>query len=277
MGNPLFQVKPVSQYQGARYPGQSDADDELVEERAHPLVIIMAMILVVGVSIGMIGCYLRSDYVPETPQPDGGPDGDPPDPPDCEGDEVQCVDSWTPEVCVDGRFEAIDCGVYCTETFGWEYWSMGCDAEADDPCMCEYDVMDGAAPYCEPGDVFCLSENTVEICNDYYPETYNCADYCVEQLGEGAISYGCNEIAEDPCQCDYDIIGGVRAVCTPEDIVCIDDQTLGDCNEYGDIVYRDCDEYCVEIFGSEYLSEGCDMAVLDNPCQCGPAYSDSGE
>jgi hypothetical protein len=235
------------------------------------------MILVIGVSIGLIGCYLRTDYIPETPQPDGGPDGDPPDPPDCEGDEVRCVDSWTPEVCVDGRFEAIDCGAYCTETYGWDYWSMGCSAEADDPCLCEYDVLDGAAPYCEPGDVFCVGETTVEICDEWNsPITHECAEYCVEQLGPEAISYGCDETAEDPCLCSYSMDDGGRSLCTPGDIFCSDDHTLRVCTEDYGYAYHDCDEYCVEVFGEGAVSDGCD-ATSDDPCLCTPVVSGSGE
>lgn len=239
------------------------------------------MLLVLGISIGLIGCYLRTDYVPETPQPqpDGGPDGDPPIPPDCDDGDHRCTgeESYlaTLEVCEDGEWTEVDCHALCRDEYGPEYVSWGCDAEADNPCQCEYDMIEGEMMWCDPAQIYCIDSFTVEICEYESITTQSCNDYCVEHFGPDYISWGCNDDAEDPCQCDLDIIGGEMMVCTPEDIICFDDDTMGVCENEWDYTRVECADYCVETFGSEYLSEGCD-ASADDPCQCVAPASGSG-
>jgi hypothetical protein len=225
-----FQVKPVTSYEGARYPAAFDAAVDGVpesdEERRHPAMVVFSLLLLVGIAVGLIGCYLRTDYHQPDPLPigDGGPDG---------GD-------GGPDGSVDGG-----------------------DG--------------GPPPACDEGALQCADSTTIERCVDGEWVAEACGDVCAEAYGPGGYSNGCDAAADDPCRCEDDLIAGEMIVCTPDDIICYDDWTVGRCDEsYGDYVSQDCNEYCVETFGPDYASLGCDVTAED-PCQCEPPPDEPGE
>jgi hypothetical protein len=238
----------------------------------------------------VIGCYLRTDYHPDPPEPqtDGGPGGDGGDgdadgdgglPPACDDGALRCADSSTVETCESGEWVAESCGEICAEAYGPMGYSLGCDAAADDPCQCMDDIIAGEMVVCTPGDIMCLDEWTLGRCDDaawdWVPQ--DCNTYCAETFGYDYYSLGCDTDAEDPCMCEYGIIDGDMPMCEPGDMICLDDATLGVCGDDSwDYVPVDCDERCVEQNGAGYTSPGCDLAAED-PCQCEPPPDDSGE
>ena len=155
--------------------------------------------------------------------------------------------------------------------YGLDSYTNGCDAEADDPCMCEYDIIDGDIAECTPGDFYCLDDQNVAICNDdYWSWTeQNCNDYCHEVHGPEYSSYGCDSQAEEPCDCVYDVMDGMIAECTPGESYCVDDDTVVVCDddEYS-WTEHDCDAYCTDTFGEDYYATGCDAENQTNPCGC---------
>jgi len=75
-----FEVRPVSSYQTG-YPGCNlESGAEAADEQVHPVKLALLALLVLGLSLGLIGCYLKVDVTPETPAPvsvcGGGGDGD---------------------------------------------------------------------------------------------------------------------------------------------------------------------------------------------------------
>ncbi len=273
-----FEVKPVRSYDGARYPSPW-APVPVPEDAADtptPLsMLILALLLVLGLSVGAIGCFAEygSQKCPgDLPRDANGlcPPG--PDP-ECDAGALACEDGvlqvcdddgmgWTGQACED----------YCREMYGADYWSTGCDAQAEDPCQCQYDIIDGDIAECTPGDFYCNGDGNVSICNDdhWSWSIHECNDYCRETYGADFVSYGCSDDAEAPCLCDYDMIDGVWAGCEPGEIYCQDDETLMTCNEEDRYSYdeHDCAEYCVEVYGEDYYSNGCDASDADNPCGC---------
>jgi hypothetical protein len=257
----VFAVKPVATYDRARYfAAPAPSAPERDEDRPHPLTVALTLLLVVGISVGLIGCYMRSEYSPDDP-----PDVPPTDPPDCDEGAVRCAGPSTVETCHDVVWLAEDCAERCAALGGA---SMGCDATADDPCQCDYDVIDGAAPYCDPDELWCDEDGNVVQCVDYDYVTRDCDEVCAELLGPGGVSFGCDGAdAENPCLCDYDILEGEPAVCEPSSITCLDEATLGVCNgEWYEPV--GCADLCVEELGPAGISLGCDTADAENPCLC---------
>jgi hypothetical protein len=255
-----FQVKPLKRYEGAHYP--SFVPERPEEEKAHPVTILLCLVLVMGLSLGVIGCFSEYKWLCD--------DGLPPDANgDCPGDDPECLPGLVvcrgdtgASICNDDgeSWNNLDCNDYC----GPEATAVSCDAEAANPCQCEYDIGE-----CEPGDVACENDYTVSFCGE--DETWShqdCYEYCQENFGWDYWSWGCDAQAEDPCQCQYDIIEGIIAECTPGEFYCGDEQTAWVCFEEGfefEAMY--CEEYCHERFG-EYVSSGGCYDQADVPCKC---------
>lgn len=277
MSQGQFQVKPVQHYEGAHYFAAPDDESSgrHVEEKPHPLTVTLLMLLVLGIGIGLIGCYMRTDYSPETP--DSGPDGDPDgDPPGCDDGALRCVDDYVLEICGDGEWQERDCNEVCTNEEGFGY-SAGCNAEADDPCQCEYDIPAGVPAVCSPSEVNCADVNTLEYCEDGEFVTQNCDDWCLEQYGDFSYSAGCDESADELCQCEYDILEGEPAMCLEGDLICIDEETAGICDSVAwDYVHVDCEDWCQETYGPDAHSGGCDESHTE-PCICAIPDSGSGD
>lgn len=185
--------------------------------------------------------------------------------------EALCVDASTLLVCTSGVPPTPrDCDEVCRDQHGSHAYSLGCDVAADDPCQCEYDMIDGGAPACMPGDVECTDTYTLTTCgDDGIPTSIDCNEQCATSTPDGwGYSMGCNVDAEDPCQCEYDIVGGVAPACMPGDVMCADDQTLAVCNDGYWYENIDCDAHCQQTLQDPYAySLGCDMGAED-PCQC---------
>lgn len=287
----LFTVKPVTSYEGARYPAAFDAAVDAVPEadeaRRHPAMVVLSLLLLAGIAVGMIGCYLRTDYHQPDPLPidggpdgggDGGPDGGDAAPPRCDEGALQCADSTTIERCEGGEWVAQACGDVCVEEHGTMAYSLGCDAAAEDPCRCEEDIIAGEMALCTPGDIMCFDDRTVGLCDvsygDFVPQ--DCNEYCVATYGYDYYSLGCDATAADPCRCEYGMTDGGVAACEPGDVICLDEATLGVCDDSWSYAPFDCDARCVEQHGAGATSAGCDAAVAD-PCQCEPPPDDPSE
>jgi len=130
----------------------------------------------------------------------------------CYPDEIYCQDAEYITYCdmnsgyADfGTPATVTCNEYCQLTLGPGYVSyQGCTADStEDLCNCVYDIIDGDIAECSPADILCMDGGQVAICNaSYYYDYFACADKCITDLGEGAISQGCDPVAaENPCQC----------------------------------------------------------------------------
>ncbi|MDF1563037.1 MAG: hypothetical protein P1V51_08340 [Deltaproteobacteria bacterium] len=229
-----FQVRPLERYEGARYHSvhlQRAADAAAVElsrpvpvpERRRPslmeLVRIASMtILVFTLSMAMVACYSENDDDHQQQWiSDGGSDGgDDTDGGDitagvmaeCTPGDVYCSDAQTLQTCTDGYwYEAVDCNTWCQETYGPEYgqaWSNGCDADAAEPCQCQYDMVAGEMVQCLPGDIYCSDPGTAQVCNEDQM-TYSaidCATHCEQTHGPSFGTTGCDESdPENFCGC----------------------------------------------------------------------------
>lgn len=185
---------------------------------------------------------------------------------ECEPGDMACNDDGNLAICTDDYyFEHVNCAEECTESFGVDYFTYGCDAENEvNPCLCEYGQIDGGMVECSPEEVYC-DDNSLVTCPDYYPIYTECDTYCSETYGPDYYSLGCDAEAEDPCQCEYGMIDGDWVECLPEDVSC-DGNSMVTCDDYYP-VYTDCDTYCSETYGPDYFSMGCD-AEQEEPCQC---------
>lgn len=275
-----FEVKPVTSYEGARYPAAPGADDAVAEERTHPLVLLVSLLLLVGITVGLVGCYMRTDYVPETPGVDGGPDGDPPEPdgdvptPVCEEGEARCLDAATLQTCEDGAWAAQDCYASCEPNEEGHYASWAFCDETQAACICNYDIEEGVVAACEPDDVYCADTETLVTCPDYYEVYQRCDEHCVATFGPQSVSSGCDaSVADNPCQC-YDMLDGDVAACMPGDIECWGETILAVCNESAYFDSVDCSVYCASTYGADYISLGCDV-TLEEPCNCAAPGSGS--
>jgi hypothetical protein len=188
---------------------------------------------------------------------------------ECEPGDIACLDSATLGTCNDYFWQSISCENYCVQTFGEDYISYGCSEEnAENPCGCEYGMIDGDYVECNPGDIACVDDATLSTCDNYFWESSSCSDICAQNYGEGYISFGCDaEASDNPCKCDYDVVVGEPVECNPGDLICVDENTLGTCDNY----YWEsisCADFCVEAFGSDYYSAGCNADNAENICQC---------
>ncbi|MBU1221918.1 hypothetical protein KKF34_11000 [Myxococcota bacterium] len=198
---------------------------------------------------------------------------------ECYDGDFYCLEdgiSWCEATGGDyGYYETRSCQDHCTEEFGPEFVSHGaCSNEnPENPCNCEYDIIDGDMPACTPGEFYC-TEAGIEWCvpGGYgYFETRTCTDHCKVEFGDEFVSYGdCSlDNPENPCNCDYDGIDGGMPACTPGDMYCADDATLAVCQDNAyEYVMVDCNDKCLADFGAGFVSEGCFSAVSDNPCGC---------
>ncbi len=120
-------------------------------------------------------------------------------------------------------------------------------------------------PPCESGEQACLSEEEFKACDeDGAWQAKDCDEFCEEELGYGYISDGCNEeTAENICQCRYDMIEGDWA-CMDGEEYCSSEETLQICED-GAFEPVDCQDYCVETFGNDYYSKGCET---EGACEC---------
>ncbi len=129
----------------------------------------------------------------------------------CTPEEIYCNDAQSITYCelpagdTWGTPVTVTCDEYCHLTLGPEYSSpLGCDANlTENLCQCEYDILDGAVAQCNPGELECIGDSQLGLCNEFYTFDYIlCADKCVADLGEGAISLSCDATdPTDPCNC----------------------------------------------------------------------------
>ncbi len=278
-----FQVKPMARYDGARYPspwarapepGSPEQDSsQTPNQRLGPAGLLLALVLTLGLAIGVVGCFADYKALPCEHGPrlaDGSCPGPDPDP-GCPPGTLACDEMalWTCDQ--DGRWQGQDCEALCDQRGGLDSYSQGCDATAEDPCLCEYDIIDGDIAECTPGQFACLDDGQVQICNDdsYSWTTQACSEYCQETHGAEFISYGCDDQAEEPCLCDYDMLDGVWAGCEPDEVYCQDEDTLMVCaaDRYS-YDEKACTDYCIEVFGQDYYPTGCDTSDADNLCGC---------
>ncbi len=281
-----FEVRPLRRYDGAQYPSAwrtaatpgTPAQVGPPAERASPRLptLLLLGLLMLGLALGAVGCFAdyRTQPCPgDLPRDDSG--NCPPGPdPDCDPGALACEDMVLLVCDADGQgWSGQDCDAYCREMYGPDAWATGCDAAAEDPCGCEYDIIDGDVARCTPGEFDCLDAERVNLCGeDYSWQQRDCDAYCRETHGEGYVSYGCDDDAEQPCRCDYDQLDGAWAGCQPGDIYCQDDETLMVCAEDGTSYDEiDCTEHCEQEYGLGYFSGGCDAEEAEstaNPCRC---------
>ena len=129
----------------------------------------------------------------------------------CTPDELYCADDWNVTICdvpdggTWGTPDTISCHAYCQRTRGYEWTSfVGCDDSFEgNICRCAEDIIDGGIAQCTPGELRCLGDGELATCNDdSFFDYLFCGDVCVDLLGPGAISRGCDDAdAEDPCLC----------------------------------------------------------------------------
>ncbi|MGM0597502.1 MAG: hypothetical protein ACQES9_10730 [Myxococcota bacterium] len=127
---------------------------------------------------------------------------------ECTPGEERCTNTGI-EVCVDlsGYYgwEHYSCNEYCNEEYGDHYVSYdGCNSELDENlCQCEYEMIDGNMPACNPEDIACDGDNLLVCNNDTLSfETVNCSDKCSEEYGNSFVSEGCDASNPDnPCLC----------------------------------------------------------------------------
>ncbi len=55
---------------------------------------------------------------------------------ECSPGDTTCIDDDTLGVCHDGIWSLQDCYDRCSEHYGSEYVSAGCDIEVEEPCQC---------------------------------------------------------------------------------------------------------------------------------------------
>jgi len=156
-----FEVRPITNYHGARYPSWRERVDSEAR-RCSLLLAATSIALAAGLALGLVGC--DQTRVPDTdgapaiavmpPRLDGPPPPDPLPAPVCEPGDVSCKDPDTVVICNDdGSAETeTDCAKYCLETTGYEPYGYECNAEAEDPCQCEYDIVSGCTATVYPSD-----------------------------------------------------------------------------------------------------------------------------
>jgi hypothetical protein len=195
---------------------------------------------------------------------------------ECMMDDLTCGDGGTIGVCIneDGyeHFDYKECNDYCFEEFGPDYSAFGvCDMNNhDNPCDCQYDVMDGIIAQCDEGDFYCTEDDSISICDAsgmHVEKT--CDEYCEEEWGSDLFISGSNcsdSTTDEPCDCYYGVLDGAVAECTVDDIICVSDKTLGVCEDGYTYSNTRCEEICANENNS--TSAGCDTENKENPCLC---------
>lgn len=190
---------------------------------------------------------------------------------ECQPGDMFCPDENTIQICTENSyFETMACNDYCIQEFGPEYYAAGFCSE-DNPCGCEYSITPGVIAECTPGEFYCSDAATLELCqtdeNGLNNWTTNiCDDYCLDVFGDNFYPEDdCDaQNTENPCGC-VEMLAGINAECTLEDLICSEDGSLGilDLNtcEY---FYETCTDVC----GPEQNPGECDPENTDNPCNC---------
>ncbi len=207
----------------------------------------------------------------------------------CGADQLlACSENFEATLCRDGEIVTVNCNDYCAEHRppDEEIFSIQCSSDDPSGCECEYDMLLGVMVECTPGEVYCLDNETVQVCDDTSMFQYKtCEEYCESQFGE---EYQPSSICDEDqsgnlCDCqlpDGDIDGDVDgdgedipdgdlAYCTSGEMYCEDGSKLFVCENPSEwfTMYL-CEDYCVEEFGADYVSYGCDAEDTQNPCQC---------
>jgi len=156
-----FEVRPITHYEGARYPSwraQPDAE----ARRCSIVVVATSIALAAGLALGLVACdearepdFERTPAVAVMPPGlDGPPPPDPLPAPACEPGEIWCEDLETVVICNDDgtAATATDCAEYCLETTGYQPYAYECNADAEEPCQCEYDIVAGCSATVYPSD-----------------------------------------------------------------------------------------------------------------------------
>jgi len=285
-----FELRPLKEYKGAHYPAawrKEAPDDELKKSPPSLARCLFTGLLAFGLLFGLIGCFgdVKGKLTEQAdagilPNIDGGDSGDGGDEADsgdimlgvmaeCTPGDVMCADNENLATCNEDYYydAARSCEEICDEEFAdSSAYSLGCDAQAEDPCQCQYDMVPGVMVECTPGEVQCREDNQyVECTEDYYlSDPRSCDELCAES---DMMSYGCNEaVVENPCQCGYDILDGEPALCTPGIIECQEDDVALICADDGYGTSQvSCDDHCAE---QDMISIGCTTLDRDNFCGC---------
>ncbi|MBW2700095.1 MAG: hypothetical protein JRF33_04685 [Deltaproteobacteria bacterium] len=212
MPNEKFQVQPLKSYKGAIYPGATTAIQEEESPGKNFWKFLFCLMLVMGLSMGLIGCFsdYKIDQCPSDSTPVNGKCVGPDD--NCEPDQMRC-DTEALMICdEDGEgWTGQNCDGFCQDMYGMDAWSEGCDTNAQDPCQCEYDIMLGVMAECTPGDIHCLNDDTLQVCdeNAWSFTDHDCQDWCVENYGRSSLAGTCDASETDnPCGCEYGIVDG---------------------------------------------------------------------
>ena len=272
MAEDKFKVSPVKHYNAAQYPGVHSSVQASEEPDFDFWKFLFCLVLVMGLSLGLMGCFSQYE-IDQCPDDSTAVNGK------CVGPDESCdpgllrCDTGALMVCnEDGEgWTGQNCDAYCQEMYGTNAYSTGCEAEAADPCQCQYDITPGVMAECTPGDFMCdQDESQVQICQDNAWEwtTVNCDDYCREVHGPDYYSMGCDNADPEPCQCEYGMIDGMMAECSPGEIQCQDDDTVKICEDSWSFTTYDCQDWCEATYGAESSAGDCDATEVENPCNC---------
>ncbi|HUU04181.1 MAG TPA: hypothetical protein VM425_22280 [Myxococcota bacterium] len=221
MANDKFRVEPLRQYRQARYPSawaRQPAVEEEDEKKLNPAMLMVVFILALGLVLGVIGCL--ADYKAKSCGPglvmdtNGNCVG--PDPNDCNPGDLVCDQNILMACNQDGlSWSSQECDDYCMQMYGFGSYSKGCDALAEDPCQCEYDITEGIWVECTPGEFQCVDDDTASVCSADYMgwENVDCVEYCTDNFGDDYYSTGCKQDnpEENICGCEYGMVDGEPA------------------------------------------------------------------
>jgi hypothetical protein len=231
MPNAGFELRPVPRYEPPRYP-TTCRDDEAAPPAAwgwrEVIRVALALVLVLGLALGALACGDRARLAVTPPGRDGG-----------------IGDGGPPG---DGGPD------------GAPPW----DGATDDGG----DILLGDIAECTPGDLYCADADTLMTCADSTYQAESCTERCVDEWGPTAFSQGCAAAAADPCQCEYDLLDGGMAACTPGEVTCRDEATAEVCDPAtGSPTAVVCADYCTATYGAGATSSGCDASAADF-CGC---------
>lgn len=259
MKKKYFSLSPVTAAEAPRYPVKSAVHRAL----RRPLMLGTAITAGAALFAGA-GCTVAFEENPEV----------------CTVGDAMCRDSDTLVFCDENHVrQVIDCDDYCVANHGEDWKSFGCNAaNTDNRCQCDYDGLDGMIAQCYPEEIYCQDAEFITYCDlengyDPYtgtPRTVTCDTYCKETMGPYYSSYlGCTpENPENLCNCEYDMIDGDIAECTPSQLLCLDDGRVAICTDSYYYEYFVCSEKCVDELGEGAISLGCDATDATDPCIC---------
>jgi hypothetical protein len=104
---------------------------------------------------------------------------------------------------LDSNSETCEPGVICNDYHTALVCNENLMEESVNCHNCEYDIIDGDMPACQPGELNC-NEDQLGICQeDTYSFQYvNCSDKCNEEFGNSSVSAGCDpNNLNNPCLC----------------------------------------------------------------------------